>query len=101
MARVLQEYVREQPVLTIEEAVRKMTSLPAGKHRVHERGILREGWFADVVVFDPETIEDIATYADPRQYPRGIDCVVVNGQVAVAGGVQTEARAGRMLRRTT
>ena len=101
MARMLQQFVREQPVLSLEEAVRKMTSLPAAKHRVHERGELREGWFADVVVFDPETIEDIATYAEPRQYPRGIDHVVVNGAVAVRGGTQTDARAGRMLRRQT
>ncbi len=99
MARVLQSYVREQPVLSLEEAVRKMTSLPAAKHRLHERGVLREGWHADVVVFDPETIEDVATYAEPRQYPVGIDYVVVNGEIAADHGAQTAARAGRMLRR--
>ncbi len=99
MARVIQQYVRESPALTLQEAVRKMTSLPAAKHRIGERGVLRPGWFADVVVFDPETIEDVATYTEPRQYPAGFDCVIVNGQVAAAGGKQTDAQAGRMLRR--
>jgi N-acyl-D-amino-acid deacylase len=77
--RVLQQYVREQPVLTLEDAVRKMTSLPAAKHRLKDRGVLREGAFADVVIFDPETIEDVATYTDPCQYPAGISHVIVNG----------------------
>ncbi|HZP56525.1 MAG TPA: D-aminoacylase [Dehalococcoidia bacterium] len=99
MARVIQQYVREQPALTLEEAVRKMTSLPAAKHRLGRRGMLRTGWHADVVVFDPATVEDIATYTEPRQYPRGIEYVVVNGQVAAERGRQTDARAGRMLRR--
>jgi N-acyl-D-aspartate/D-glutamate deacylase len=99
MARVLERYVRETGLLTLEEAVRKMTSLPAAKHRIGERGVLREGWYADVVVFDPETVADVATYAEPRQYPRGIEHVVVNGKVAVAQGRQTAERAGRMVRR--
>jgi N-acyl-D-amino-acid deacylase len=99
MARVLQQYVRETGLLTLEEAVRKMTSLPAAKHRVHERGVLREGWHADVVVFDPRAVADVATYEEPRQYPAGIEHVIVNGAIAVTGGRQTEARAGRMLRR--
>lgn len=99
MARILQAYVREQPVLTLEEAVRKMTSLPAAKHRIAQRGVLREGWHADVVVFDPATVADIATYDEPRQYPAGIDYVIVNGALAAERGTQTPARAGRMLRR--
>jgi N-acyl-D-amino-acid deacylase len=99
MARVLQRYVREEGLMTLEEAVRKMTSLPAKKHRLGKRGVLAAGWAADVVVLDPETIEDVATYSEPRQYPPGIAHVVVNGQVAVESGRQTEARAGRMLRR--
>lgn len=98
MARVLQKYVREDGVITLEDAVRKMTSLPAKKHRLHERGVIQPGWFADLVVFDPATVEDIATYAEPRQYPRGIEHVVVNGTLAVEHGVQTDAGAGRMLR---
>jgi N-acyl-D-amino-acid deacylase len=99
MARFIQQYVREQPLLTLEEAVRKMTSLPARKHRLADRGVLRAGGFADIVIFDPETIADIATYAEPRQYPVGIDYVIVNGAVAAERGRQTDARAGRMLRR--
>ncbi len=99
MARVLQNYVRETPLLTLEEAIRKMTSLPAAKHRIKDRGTLRTGAFADLVVFDPDTIADVATYAEPRQYPAGIDWVIVNGQIAAARGAQTAARAGRMLRR--
>jgi N-acyl-D-aspartate/D-glutamate deacylase len=99
MARFIQQYVREQPLLTLEEAVRKMTSLPARKHRLADRGVLRAGCFADIVIFDPETIADIATYAEPRQYPVGIDYVIVNGAVAAERGRQTDARAGRMLRR--
>jgi N-acyl-D-amino-acid deacylase len=99
MARVLQHYVREEGLMPVEEAVRKMTSLPARKHRLGKRGVLAPGWVADVVVFDPDTIADVATYAEPRQYPRGVNHVVVNGQIAVQDGRQTDARAGRMLRR--
>ena len=99
MARVVEKYVRETPVITLEDAVRKMTSLPAAKHRIKDRGVLRAGCFADVVVFDPATIADVATYAEPRQYPAGIDWVIVNGEVAAERGAQTAARAGRMLRR--
>ncbi len=99
MARVIEQYVRQTPLLTLEEAVRKMTSLPARKHHIKDRGVLRPRWFADVVVFDPETIADVATYQEPRQYPRGIEYVVVNGKVAVERGQQTDERAGRLLRR--
>ena len=99
MARVLGTYARDEGVITLEDAVRKMTSLPAAKHRVAERGLLREGWYADIVVFDAETVADVATYEEPRQYPAGIDYVLVNGEVAVERGAQTAARAGRMLRR--
>jgi N-acyl-D-amino-acid deacylase len=99
MAAMIQKYVRETPVMALEEAVRKMTSLPAAKHRIHERGVLREGWHADVVVFDAEAIADVATYAEPRQYPAGIDYVIVNGEISAERGTQTGARAGRMLRR--
>jgi N-acyl-D-amino-acid deacylase len=99
MARVIEKYVRETPLLTLEEAVRKMTSLPAAKHRIKDRGVLRPGCFADIVVFDPTAIADVATYAEPRQYPTGIDYVIVNGEVAAERGAQTAARAGRALRR--
>jgi N-acyl-D-amino-acid deacylase len=97
--RVLQKYVREERLLPLEEAVRKMTSLPARRFKLGEHGELREGWFADIVVFDAERIEDVATYQEPRQYPAGIDCVIVNGRVAAEGGRQTERHAGRLVRR--
>ena len=97
--RVLQKYVREERLLTLEEAVRKMTSLPARRFKLGERGELRGGWFADIVVFDAERIEDVATYQEPRQYPAGIDCVIVNGRVAAENGRQTERHAGRLVRR--
>lgn len=99
MPRVLGTYVREEGLLTLEDAIRKMTSLPARKHRLGKRGQLRPGWAADIVVFDPGAIADVATYDEPRQYPPGIDFVVVNGAVVVDGGQQTDARPGRMLRR--
>ena len=99
MARVLEKYVRDEGVLSLEEAVRKMTSLPARKHLLKDRGVLQPGAFADIVVFNPKTIADIATYTEPRQYPAGIEHVIVNGAVTVDGGRQTDARAGRLLRR--
>ncbi|MEO8456944.1 MAG: D-aminoacylase [Chloroflexota bacterium] len=97
--RVIQRYVREEGLLSLEEAVRKMTSLPADRFQLADRGRLVEGAFADVVVFDPQTIEDIATYQQPRQYPKGIDYVLVNGVVAAENGKQTVTDAGRLLRR--
>ena len=86
MPRTIQKYVREEGVITLEDAVRKMTSLPARKHLLKDRGELRPGAYADVVVFNPETIADVATYAEPRQYPAGIEYVLVNGAVAVDAG---------------
>jgi N-acyl-D-aspartate/D-glutamate deacylase len=83
----------------LEEALRKMTSLPAERFGLTDRGVISKGKAADIVVFDPETIEDVATYEDPRKHPAGIEYVIVNGQVAVDGGGQTETRAGKLLRR--
>lgn len=97
--RVLARYVRERGVLTLEDAVRKMTSLPAARIGLRDRGALREGWFADVVVFDPATVEDRATFEDPHQYPVGIPWVIVNGRIAVEDGVFRDVRSGRVLRR--
>jgi N-acyl-D-aspartate/D-glutamate deacylase len=96
--RVLARYVRELNVLTLEEAVRKMAALPARQFGQVERGELREGMFADVVVFDPATIQDRATYTDPHQYPFGIPHVIINGQVVLRNGALTGARPGRVLR---
>lgn len=97
--RVLGLYTRERGVLTLEDAVRKMTALPAERIGLRERGQLRAGWYADIVVFDPNTVADRATFQEPHQYPVGIDYVLVNGRVAVDGGTFTDLRAGTVLRR--
>ena len=97
--RVLGVYVRESKLLTLEDAVRKMTSLNAAKIGLHDRGVLRAGQFADVTVFDAERIIDKATYTEPFHYPNGIRYVIVNGQVVLESGKHTGARPGRPLRR--
>ncbi|MDR0339140.1 MAG: D-aminoacylase [Desulfovibrio sp.] len=98
--RVLGKYVREEKVIPVHEAVRKMTSRPASVFGLKDRGILREGFAADVVVFDLQTIIDKGTYQEPRQYPDGISHVFVNGKAAVKDGKpQTSVLAGKVLRR--
>jgi len=89
---------RGKRILTLEEAVRKMTSAPAQRLGLRDRGLVREGMWADLVVFDPETIADRATYLDPHQHPAGIACVLVNGQVVVERGQHSGKLAGRVLR---
>jgi N-acyl-D-amino-acid deacylase len=96
--RVLGRYAREAGVLTLAEAVRKMTSLPARRLGLHRRGILRPGYLADLVMFSPGTVADTATFERPRQFCRGIDAVIVAGQVAWRDGQDTGVRAGRLLR---
>ncbi len=96
-ARVLGRYVRERKVLTLEEAVRRMTSLPATRFRIMDRGLLRPGMKADIAVFDPATVADMSEYAKPHQYAVGFQAVVVNGQVVLRDGKMTEARPGRIL----
>lgn len=96
--RVLGHYVREQKVLGLEEAVRKMTSLPAEKLRLKRKGLLAEGYDADITIFDPEVIIDTATFEEPRQHPPGIDWVLVNGVPVVERGRHTGARPGRAVR---
>ncbi len=98
-ARVLARYVRELKVLRLEDAVRKMTSLPANTFRLKDRGLLREGNWADVVVFDPQTVQDTATFKQPHAYPEGIKAVVVNGVIVLEEGKHTGAKAGQVLRR--
>lgn len=98
-ARVLGEYVRERRVISLEEAVRKMTSLPAEHFRFADRGVIRDGAAADLVIFDPARIRDTATYDKPHAFPEGIAYVLVNGAVVVENGAQTEARPGQVLRR--
>jgi N-acyl-D-amino-acid deacylase len=97
--RILGRYVREEKLLPLEEAVRKMTSLPASRMRLRERGQIRPGFFADLVAFDPETVRDRSTYENPWHYSEGIPFVSVNGQLVVDGGAITAARPGRVLRR--
>jgi len=96
--RVLGKYVREEKVLSLEEAISKMTSFPAKKLGLKDRGLLAEGMFADVTIFDPERIRDRATYLDPHQFPEGIHHVIVNGKFAVQNGMQTKALNGKVLR---
>ena len=98
-ARVLGTYVRERHVLFLETAVAKMTSVPAARLGLRDRGVIREGALADIVVFDPATVADQATYLDPSRYPVGIDHVIVNGRAAVLAGEETGDRPGRLLRR--
>ena len=98
--RILGRYVREQPaVLTLEEAVHKMTGFPARRMSFKDRGAVAEGYAADLVVFDPDTVIDLATFEDPHRYPAGMPHVMVSGELVVADGKHTGARPGRVLRR--
>lgn len=96
-ARVLAVYVREKHVLTLEDAVRRMSGFPAARLGLTDRGLLRPGMKADVAVFDPEMVRDTATYEKPHQYAEGLSRVVVNGQVVFENGAMTAARPGRVL----
>lgn len=96
-ARVLGVYVREKKVLALEEAVRKMSSAPAQRIGLLDRGVLRPGMKADIVVFDPATVRDTATFEKPHQYAEGVSVVIVNGEVAYENGRMTAARPGRVL----
>jgi N-acyl-D-amino-acid deacylase len=97
-ARVLAMYVRDKHVLTLEDAVRRMTSLPARTFRFSDRGVVRAGAAADLLVFDPAHVQDKATFQNPHQYSEGFDYVLVNGRVAVENGKVTETRGGRVIR---
>jgi len=97
-ARVLAEYVRKRNILTLEDAVRKMTSLPARTFGFRDRGQVREGYWADLVLFDPARVEDKATYTQPHQFSQGFDLVLVNGQPVVEEGKLTGARPGKIVR---
>jgi N-acyl-D-amino-acid deacylase len=95
--RVIAKYVKERHVLTLPEAIRKMTSWPATRMRLKNRGIVKEGNWADVTIFDLATLEDRATYEHPTEYPAGIDWVLVNGVVTIDHGKHTGAKAGQVL----
>ncbi len=96
--RVLARYVREKGLLSFEEAVHKMTGKPAAKFRIGNRGLLRVGFRADIVVFDPETVADRATMDEPYRYPEGIRSVIVNGEVAAEDGETRGVRSGQVIR---
>jgi N-acyl-D-aspartate/D-glutamate deacylase len=96
--RIIRKYVREDKLLSLEEAIRKMTALPAQKMRFADRGVLKAGLQADIVVFDPATLTDKATFAEPNQLSVGMDYVLVNGVPVVAGGKATGARPGKVLK---
>lgn len=97
-ARVLGLYVREKNILSLEEAIRRMTSLPAQKFNLKDRGLLKEGMAADIVVFDEKTVTDRATFEKPHAYSVGFEYVLVNGVPTIDQGKHTEARAGKALR---
>jgi N-acyl-D-amino-acid deacylase len=98
-ARVLRLCVREMGAVSLEDAVRKMSGFPAERFRIKERGFLREGYGADVVIFDPEAVGDRATFVEPRLEAAGVDHVIVNGEFVVEGGQPTRSLPGRVLRR--
>ncbi len=97
-ARAFAEYVRKRKVLTLEDAVRKATSLPARTFKLNDRGLVREGYAADLVLFDPNKVQDNATFEEPHQYSSGFDYVIVNGVPVIAEGKRTNERPGRILR---
>jgi N-acyl-D-aspartate/D-glutamate deacylase len=98
--RVIRRYVLEKGILTLGEAIAKMTGRPALRLGLKDRGIIREGYYADIVVFNPETIADRATYEEPILYPMGIEYVIVNGKITVSKGYETGVRNGKVLWRT-
>ena len=97
-ARVLGSYARDRGLLSLEAAVAKLTSVPAARLGLRDRGIVRDGAMADLVVLDPGAVADLATYMEPALYPRGIEHVIVNGRPAILHGGETGERAGRVLR---
>lgn len=96
--RALRKYVREERVVTFHEAIRKMTSLPAQMLGIEDRGVLAEGMAADIMIFDPRIVGDKATFEDPRQYPAGVNYVIVNGQIVIDQGEHTSLLPGKVLR---
>lgn len=97
--RILGRYVRDEKVLTLEDAIRKMTSLPAQRLGLQDRGLIRPGFFADITIFNPKTIIDKATYENPHQYPVGIDYVIVNGRIVLEKGEFKDTLPGKVLRK--
>ena len=96
--RILAKYVREEKVLTLEDAIRKFSALPAQRMRLTDRGVLKAGMWADVVIFDPATVRDRATFDNPNQLSEGMDYVLVNGVPVIDQGKMTGALPGKVLR---
>ena len=96
--RVLRKYVREEKKITLEDAIRKFSALPAERMRLTDRGVLKAGMWADVVIFDPATVRDLATFENPNQLSQGMDYVLVNGVPVIEQGKMTGALPGRVLR---
>jgi len=96
--RILARYVREEKKLTLEEAIRKFTALAAQRMRLTDRGVIKTSLWADLVVFDPARVRDLATYENPNRFAEGIDYVLVNGVPVIARGEMTGALPGRVLR---
>jgi dihydroorotase/N-acyl-D-amino-acid deacylase len=96
--RILRKYVREEHKLSLEDAIRKFTALPAARMRISDRGLIKQGLWADLVVFDPQTVADRSTFADPKELAAGMQWVLVNGVPVIDGGQATGARPGRVLR---
>ena len=96
--RILRKYVREEKALTLEDAIRKFSALPAQRMRLTDRGVLKAGMWADVVIFDPATVHDLATFDDPNQLSEGMDYVLVNGVLVIEQGKMTGALPGKVLR---
>jgi N-acyl-D-amino-acid deacylase len=94
---VLGRYVRELKIITLEDAIHKMTSFPAQRLGLRDRGILKEGMKADIAVFDPDTVRDRATFEQPHQYAEGVFLVVINGEITFENSSMTSARPGRVL----
>ncbi|MDH5622318.1 MAG: amidohydrolase family protein, partial [Gammaproteobacteria bacterium] len=97
-ARLLGKYVRDEKIISLSEAIRRLTSFPAGNLKIRDRGALKPGYFADVVIFDPAAIQDHATFAEPHQHASGMRHVIVNGEVVLADGEMTAARPGRFVK---
>ena len=96
--RILGKYVRDEQLITLEDAVRRFTSRPAMRVGITDRGILRPGMKADVTIFNPATVRDVSTFVDPNHYSQGVEHVLVNGVAVVAGGKITDGRPGQVVR---
>jgi N-acyl-D-amino-acid deacylase len=96
--RILRKYVREEHLLTLPDAIRKFSALPAERLRLADRGVIKDGMWADIVIFDPDKIRDLATYENPNQLALGMEFVLVNGVPVVSEGKMTDALPGKVLR---